>query len=121
MIGSALAPILIHFCGMHHQKSNFLLISASFLPEAVEANQCYFFENWFMKLKRPNHQKPQGNIIQQNQCSFYSSQPLTLAHFNMRHPVQVVLKLVIVNFLKIIKTIAVFLVLNFSKSSTDGP
>ena len=79
------------------------------------------FENWFMKLKRPNHQKPQGNIIQQNQCSFYSSQPLTLARFNMRHPVQVVLKLVIVNFLKIIKTIAVFLVLNFSKSSTDGP
>jgi hypothetical protein len=25
-----------------------------FLLEAVEANLCYFFENWLMKLKFPN-------------------------------------------------------------------
>ena len=56
MVWSSLAPkwpILVHFCGMDHQKSFFLLILAPFLWEAVEASQCYFFENWFIKLKCP--------------------------------------------------------------------
>jgi hypothetical protein len=47
MVGLSLAPktpILAPFCGMNHQKSNFLLISGSFLSEAVEASRCYFFE-----------------------------------------------------------------------------
>ena len=54
MIGSSLAPkwpILASFCEMDHQKSKFLLILAPFLSEAAEDSRCYFFENWFMKLK----------------------------------------------------------------------
>jgi hypothetical protein len=65
----------------------FLLILALFLPEAVEANQCYFFENWFKKLKCPHLLKPVGTIFQQKFWSFYTSEPFTLARFNMRHPV----------------------------------
>ena len=37
--------IPVPFCGMDHQKSNFLLILAPFLSEAVEASRCYFFIN----------------------------------------------------------------------------
>ena len=49
-------------------------IWAPFLSEAVEASWCYFFENWFMKLKFPNLLKPLGTIIQQNYWSFYPSE-----------------------------------------------
>ena len=49
------------FCGMDHQKSNFSLILALFLLEAVEASWCYFFENWWMKLKCPLLLKPGKN------------------------------------------------------------
>ena len=48
MGGSFLVPKLskpVRFCGMDHQKSNFLLILTPFLSEAVEDSQCYFFEN----------------------------------------------------------------------------
>jgi hypothetical protein len=37
-------PILVHICGRDHQKFNFLLISAPFLSEAVEASQCYLLK-----------------------------------------------------------------------------
>ena len=90
MVGSSLAPkwpIVVSFYGIHHQKSNFLLILAPFLPEAVEANRCYFFENWVKKLKCPHLLKPLGTIFQHNYWSFYTSEPFTLARFNMRHPV----------------------------------
>ena len=46
LLGSSLAPkwpILVHFCGMDHQKSFFLLILAPFLWEAVEVSQYIFF------------------------------------------------------------------------------
>ena len=42
------------FSGMDHQKSKFSLISEPSLSEAVEASQCYIFENWLIKLKFPN-------------------------------------------------------------------
>ena len=57
-VGTSLAPkwpIMVSFCGMYHQKSKFSLIST------VEASQCYFFENWLMKLKCPNLQKPKNS------------------------------------------------------------
>ena len=87
MVGSSLTPkwpIVVSFYGIHHQKSNFLLILAPFLPEAVEANRCYFFEIWVKKLKCPHLLMPLGTIFQHNYWSFYTSEP---ARFNMRHPV----------------------------------
>ena len=80
-------PILVHFCGMDHQKPKFLLILEPFLSEAVEDSQCYFFENWFMKLKFPNLLKPLGTKILQYYWSFYPSELIYFAHFTMRHPV----------------------------------
>ena len=90
MVGSSLAPkwpILVPFCGMDHQKSNFSLILALFLSEAVEASRCYFFENWWMKLKCPLLLKPLATIVQENYQSFYPSEPFRIIHFTMRHPV----------------------------------
>ena len=90
MVSSSLAPkwpILVHFCGMDHQKSFFLLILGPFLLEAVEASQCYFFENWFIKLKCPTLLKPLATVIQQNYWSFYPSEPFTFTRYAMRHPV----------------------------------
>ena len=80
-------PILVPFCGMDHQKSNFSLILAVFLSEAVEASRCYFFENWWMKLKCPLLLKPLATIVQENSQSFYPSEPFRISHFTMRHPV----------------------------------
>ena len=66
----------------------FLLILASFLSEAVENSECYFFENWFMKIKIYNLLKPLGTIIQQNYWSFYPpSELIYFIFFTMRHPV----------------------------------
>ena len=90
MVGSSLAPkwpMLVPFCGMDHQKSKFSLILALFLSEAVEANWCHFFENWWMKLKCPLLLKPQATIFQENSQSFYPSEPFRISHFTMRHPV----------------------------------
>ena len=39
----------------------------------------------------PNLLKPIGTIIQENYQSFYPSEPFTLAHFKMRHPVAVLI------------------------------
>ena len=92
MVGSSLAPkwpIQVPFCGMGHQKSNFLLILALFLSEAVEASRCQFFENWWMKLKCPLLLKPLATIVQVNSQSFYPSEPFRISHFTMRHPVTV--------------------------------
>ena len=75
------------FCGMDHQKCIFLLILAPFLSEAIEDSWCYFFENWFMKLKIYNLLKPLGTIIQQNCWSFCPSELIYFAFFSMRHPV----------------------------------
>ena len=80
-------PILVHFGGIDHQKSKFLLILAPFLSEAVEDSWCYFFGNWFVKLKFPNLLKPVGTIIQQNYWSLYPSELIYFALFTMRHPV----------------------------------
>ena len=80
-------PILVHFCGMDHQKPKFLLILEPFLSEAVEDSQCYFFENWFMKLKFPNLLKPLGTKILQYNWSFYPSELIYFTLFTMRHPV----------------------------------
>ena len=40
-----------------------------------------------MKFKFPNLLNPLGNIILKKYWSFYSSELIYLAHFNMRHPV----------------------------------
>ena len=58
------------------------------LLEAVEASECYFFENWLIKLNWPNLLNTLGTMIQDNYQSFYLSEPFTLARFNMRHPVE---------------------------------
>ena len=50
-------------------------------------SQYYFFENWLMKLKCPILLKALSTIIQENYQSFYPSEPLTFARFNMRHSV----------------------------------
>ena len=42
---------------------------------------------WSMKFKFPNLLNPLGNIILQNDWSFYSSELIYFANFNMRHPV----------------------------------
>ena len=63
-------PILVHFCGMDHQKSNFVLILAPFLSEAVEANQCNFFENWLMRHKWATLVNMQLEIYFQNSHSW---------------------------------------------------
>jgi hypothetical protein len=94
MVGSSLAPkwpIQVPFWGIDHQKSNFLLILALFLSEAVEASRYHFFENWWMKLKCPPLLKPLPTIFQENFQSFYPSEPFRIYHFTMRHPVAVVL------------------------------
>jgi hypothetical protein len=51
------------FCGIDHQKSNFLLISDTLPEEAVEASRCHFFENWLIKHKFAILLKPLGTII----------------------------------------------------------
>ena len=63
------------------------LISDTFLLETVEASLCYFFVNWFMKLKCPNLLKSLGTLIQENYQSFYPSEPSRILRFDMRHPV----------------------------------
>ena len=62
---------------------------APFLSEAVEASQCNFFENWLMKHKWVLLVTMQPEICHQNSQSFYPSEPFTLDHINMRHPVAV--------------------------------
>ena len=56
--------------------------------EAVEASQCYFFENWLMKHKWVVLVTMQSEIYHQNYQSFYPSEPFTLDHIVMRHPVK---------------------------------
>ena len=75
------------FWGMDGQKSNFLLILALFLSEAVEARGWHFFENWWMKCKCPLLLKPLATIVQENSQSFYLSEQFRIIHFTMRHPV----------------------------------
>ena len=92
IVGSSLAPkwpIQVPFCRMYHQKSTFSLILAPFLSEAAEASQCYFFENWLMKLKCPILLKPLDTMIQENYWSFYPSEPFRITRFTMRHPVSI--------------------------------
>ena len=60
---------------------------------ALQANLCYFFKNWFKKLKWPNLLKRLGIIIKQNYWSAYPSEPIQKAHFNMRHPVHTCLSI----------------------------
>ena len=83
--------ILVSFSEMGHQKSKFSLISESFLSKTVQASQCYFFESWLMKLKCPSLISPQCTINQKNCWSFYPSEPFTLDHITMRHPVHLLL------------------------------
>ena len=74
-------------CGKNHQKSNYLLILAIFVSEAVEACCCHFFENWLIKLKCPLLLKPLATIVKENFQSFYPSESFRISHFTMRHPV----------------------------------
>ena len=63
-------------------------ILAPFLSEAVEASRCYFLENWLMKHKWATLVTMQSEIQHQNSQYFYPSEPFTLDHSDMRHPVQ---------------------------------
>ena len=54
---------------------------------AVEANLCFFFENWLMKLKCQDLLKPLGTLIHQNPQFYYPLEPFSFNKFNMRHPV----------------------------------
>ena len=63
------------------------VIEAIEVDEAVEASQCYFFENWLMKHKWATLVNMQLEIYDQNYQSFYPSEPFTLDHIIMRHPV----------------------------------
>ena len=90
MVSSSLAPkwpILVHFCGMDHQKSFFLLILAPFVWEAVEASQYYFFENWLIKTKCHNLLNRPPKIWNWKSQSVHLSEPIYFVHFNVRHPV----------------------------------
>ena len=58
-----------------------------FLSEAVDARLCYFYENWWMKLKCPLLLKPLATILQENSQSYYPSEPFRISHFAMRYPV----------------------------------
>ena len=94
MIWSSLVPkwpILVPFCGMDHQISNFSLISDTLPEEAVEASRCHFFENWLIKHKCAFLLKSLGTIIQENYRSFYLSEPFRIIRFNMRHHVDITL------------------------------
>ena len=49
--------ILVHFVGSKvglYVSFRIPLYLVPFLSEAIEASQCYFFENWLMNLKYPN-------------------------------------------------------------------
>ena len=97
MVWSSLAPkwpILVHFCRMDHQKSFFFTEFSTLSvggchnlgQPTVEASQCYFFENWFIKLKYPSLLKPIATVIQQSYWSLYPSGPFTFTRYTMRHP-----------------------------------
>ena len=58
-----------------------------YVLEAVEASQCYFFENRFIKIKCPTLLKPLATVIQQKYWSFCPSEPFTFTRYAMRHPV----------------------------------
>ena len=91
MVGSFLAPkwpILIRFCGMDHQTSNFSLISDTLSVGAVEASQRYFFENWLIKHKWATLLTMQPETYYRNSQPYYPSELFTIDHFLMRHPVQ---------------------------------
>ena len=59
-----------------------------FFSVRVEANLCYFFENWLMKLKLSNLYYT--NTFKQNLAYFYLSEPILKTHFAMVDPVAVV-------------------------------
>ena len=67
--------------------------TAPFLLEAAEACQCYFFENWLMKLKCPILLKPLDTMIQESYWSFYPAEPFRITRYTMRHPVLVAIKI----------------------------
>ena len=54
-----------------HEISYWIL--APLPSEAVEANWCYFFENWFKKLKCPHLLTPLGTIFQNNYWSSHTT------------------------------------------------
>ena len=87
MVGSSLAPILVLFYRMYHQKSNFSLILAPFLSEAVEASGCYFFENKenISKIYYLRIPKLLSNKILLTH--FNLSEPIHKTQFNVRYPV----------------------------------
>ena len=79
--------MLVHFCEMDHQKIIFLLILAPFLWEAVEASRCYFFYKLVQDTQMSKPPKATWHNNSTKFWSFYPSEPIQKAHFNMRHPV----------------------------------
>ena len=53
----------------------------------MEDRLCHLCKNWLMKLKCPLLQNMPSEKKHQNYWSFYPSEPFTIAHFNVRHPV----------------------------------
>ena len=82
-------PILVLFCGMDNQKSNFSMILAPFLSGAVEACWCKFFEKLVdaTEMSKPpeasRHHNSKKNV---DDPSTPHREPFSFFHFNMRHP-----------------------------------
>ena len=87
MVESYLAPkwpILVPFCRMHHQKSNFLLIFSTFPVGGCWGQPMLLFWKLLMKLKCPILLKLLSTIIQKQCWFFYPSEPFSFIRL-MRH------------------------------------
>ena len=121
MVGSFLAPkwpILVPFCGMDHQKSNFSLISDTLSVRGCWGQPMSLFWKLF-EHKWATILTMQPEIYYQNSQSFYPSELFTVDHYFMRHPV--LFKFVYLNFRSPIEIILVtdsrlsaFLILSLS-------
>ena len=65
----------------------FLWYFAPSLSEALEASLWLLYEKYLLKVKCPLLLNMPSKKNQQNYWSFYPSEPFTIAHFNVRHPV----------------------------------
>ena len=81
------SPLKPLFVGLIVKNPVFLCYLAPSLSEAVEASLCHLYEIQGSKVKCPLLLNMPSKKNQQNYWSFYPSEPFTIAHFNVRHPV----------------------------------
>ena len=75
------------FVGLIFKYPVFLCYLAPSLSEAVKASLWHFSKIWGSKVKCPLLLNLPSKKNQRNYWSFYPSEPSTIAHFNVRHPV----------------------------------